>query len=176
MSSKSNLVSLAIAGAIALGCAGIPGCGDNPVPKNPEPNYAADYYKYLYTRDAEKNPSSFKKVKLDCVIEEVLPQSVPFRVNGYVPNQCDSRAANHPITYVLAKGKDNRDYKLIFPFPNVFRKGPATIEFFEVNGFICSHELLERFVGCFGRSDDNVSLDADGIICADGVKYREAGK
>ncbi|MFH1174329.1 MAG: hypothetical protein V1725_04300 [archaeon] len=81
-------------------------------------------------------------------------------------------SANHEIEYVLVQGNDNSRHVLIYPFTKAIWQGPATLKYRELpSGRIDANTFIDNYLDKSYFTDDNVVLEADGIIVGNGIIY-----
>jgi hypothetical protein len=81
-------------------------------------------------------------------------------------------SANHEFEYVMVEGKDGKVHTFIYPYSKAILERNATVRFKSLEGgAIDSETFIDRFLKKEYFTDDNVLLEAEGVIIPGGINY-----
>ena len=111
-----------------------------------------------------------RTLELEGRIVKVQPSAVTY----IGENTFAGRASNHEFEYVMVKGKGNDVHTLIYPHSKAILEADASITYKPIEqGRIEAKDFVTGFVtSCYG-TDDNFTIEAEGIITRDGIRYKQ---
>lgn len=153
--------------ALGLGCllAAFSSCDDL---FNQPKKLSPEYNKHSVQSTDNETLTSTETKTLEGRVVKVQPSSIPFS-KGMAQAVY---AANHEFEYVIVEVADGQLHTLIFPYSKAILEREATITYRPLkSGGIDT----KTFVATFLEQSDpigNFPIQAEGIITADGIKYK----
>lgn len=157
---KAGLVGIVLAGLVATG-----GCS-----KSDQTNNLAG--EYAMGSAVNQNTETFSR--LEGKILKVQPSQLSY-VGGDDNRIYGSNiSANHEFEYVAVKGLDGKMHTLIYPYSKSILEGNAVIKYRPLNsGRIDAETFIDTFLNKGYFTDDNFTIEAEGIITAGGIQYNQ---
>ncbi len=113
-------------------------------------------------------PSSEESASLYGKIVDVQPGIVSI---ARVPISDSSASLVRQFEYVQVQGEYGKLHVLIYPTPKAIAKGGATFTYRPLNGGISADQFIDDYVSPDFGTNDNIFLEADGIIKVNGIQY-----
>lgn len=122
-----------------------------------------------YGSKPEMNQSIEQVSELEGKILKVQPSNFTYiRWRG---SNC-STSSNHEFEYVIVQDKNGVNHTLIYPYSKAILEGDATVKYRSLNsGMIDVETFIDNFIIQEYDTDDNFTIEAEGIITKDGIKY-----
>jgi len=162
----SGLGRIVLAGTLALtGLSFVAGCGKE---QPTQPTARDEYFNQFSTLQQTE-----KQSQLEGKIVKVQPSHLSFGKSYHTYGYNIVISSNHEFEYVMVEGKDGKLTTLIYPYSKAILERDATINYKPLpSKSIQSWEFISEFMSRKYVTDDNFVIKADGIITADGIKYK----
>lgn len=152
-------------GALALALAG---CGKK---ADKAPNTLNLSEEYTSRPAARQNVETFSQ--LEGKILKVQPSQISYVGDWDKHHYGSNTSANHEFEYVMVEGKDGKLHAFIYPFSKAILEKEATIKYRPLSsGSIDSETFIDTFLKEEYFTDDNILIEAEGIITRDGIAYK----
>jgi len=119
-----------------------------------------------YRQQAETAPGTLEDTvrSLSGTIVKVQPSSVSYQVrNG---------SGSHEFEYVMVEDDHGQLHTLVYPCSKAIVERPATIQYRRLSsGSMDAANFVQNYVNACRVTDDNILIEAEGIITGDGIKY-----
>jgi hypothetical protein len=155
---RRRIALTTIVAGLAIGMAG---CHD------PAPTKQLLYDSSVYAQVSETRLQA-----LEGRIVKVQPGEISFI--GYKYDLYGGRtAAGHEFEYVMVETQDGKLHTLIYPYTMAIIEKNAVINFNPISGgVIDTKTFIDNFINDDFITDDNVSINAEGIIAPNGITYK----
>lgn len=146
-------------GALALGIGLTAGC------TNSTPGTLANEY----SAKPEMTQNMEQISELEGKILKVQPSTISF--TKWLGNA--TTASNHEFEYMIVESKDKKIHTLIYPYSKAILEREATIKYRPLSsGMIDSETFIDTFLIKEYYTNDNIVIEAEGIITKDGIRYK----